>query len=215
MMRRSLLATLGLCLVGLAACSLPFNRMTSPGTPESPTARIERGLMDATDLPFGWSRRSTGVPQDQMGGIARYRDYQGPPRYTIPFVRAGQIIYLYANETESRAAYKALVAENIPPASASKWPWPAELNFPTHADEITIGCMAWVIDDIPNKACRVIARYGDLVTVVDGQVFEDRWLTMAQFRHLLERVDARMQTIRQPSANAEPVPSSSPPMKSG
>jgi hypothetical protein len=215
MMRRSLLAILGLWLVGLAACSLPLSRMTSPGTPESPTARIERGLMDATDLPFGWSRRSTGVPQDQMGAIARYRDYQGPPRYAIPFVRAGQIIYLYANETESRAAYKELVAENIPPASANKWPWPPELSFPTHADEITVGCMVWVIDNIPNKACSVIARYGDLVTVVDGQVFEDRWLTMAQFRRLLERVDVRMQTIRQPSANEDRVPTTLPMMKSG
>lgn len=215
MMRRSLLVILGLWLVGLAACSLPFSRMTGPGTPESPTARIERGLMDATDLPFGWSRRSTGVPQDQMDGIARYRDYQGPPRYAMPFVRAGQIIYLYANETESRTAYKALVAENIPPASANKWPWPPALSFPTHADEITVGCMAWVIDNIPNKACSVIARYGDLVTVVDGQVFEDRWLTMAQFRYLLERVDARMQTIRQPAANEERVPTSPPAMKRG
>ena len=192
MMRRSLLAILALWLVGLAACSLPLSRMTSPGTPESPTARIERGLMDATDLPFGWSRRSTGVPQDQMGGIARYRDYQGPPRYAIPFVRAGQIIYLYTNETESCAAYKVLVAENIPPKYADKWPKPLELDFPVRADEITVGCISAIMDDIPAKTCVVIARYGDLVTVVDGQVFEYRWLTMAQFRRLLERVDRRM-----------------------
>ncbi|MBK9094798.1 MAG: hypothetical protein IPM84_18905 [Anaerolineae bacterium] len=45
-----------------------------------------------------------------------------------------------------------------------------------------------------------------MVTRLDGLVFEDRWLTMAQFRHLLERVDAKMEAIREPQGNATPTP---------
>ncbi|MBK9094675.1 MAG: hypothetical protein IPM84_18280 [Anaerolineae bacterium] len=50
------------------------------------------------------------------------------------------------------------------------------------------------------------ARYGNLLTTLDGQVFKDRWLTMAQFRHLLERVDAKMEAIREPQGEATPTP---------
>ncbi|MBK9094793.1 MAG: hypothetical protein WAW03_02210 [Anaerolineae bacterium] len=44
------------------------------------------------------------------------------------------------------------------------------------------------------------------MTVVRTLVFEDRWLTMAQFRHLLERVDAKMEAIREPQGEATPTP---------
>ncbi|MGB3060842.1 MAG: hypothetical protein WBD79_16675 [Anaerolineae bacterium] len=59
-----------------------------------------------------------------------------------------------------------------------------------------------MINDIPNQSCSFIASYGQLITVIHAQVFEDRWLTMAQFRHLLERVDAKMEAIREPQGDA-------------
>jgi hypothetical protein len=37
-----------------------------------------------------------------------------------------------------------------------------------------------------------MARYDDVVMTLYANVFEDRWLTMAQFKRLLERVDARV-----------------------
>lgn len=195
--RRLVLVILLLYLVGPAACITPLTPSVSSGVPESPINRLERGLMDATDLPSGWSRRSTGVPNETMGSLtARYRDYQGPQREAMIFVRVGQTIYLYRNEAESDAAYKSTLAELIPAAYSDQWPWPPELDIRTHADELVIGCNPLVINDVSATTCRVLARYGDLVTVVRGQVFPDRWLTMAQFRHLLERVDMRMESIR-------------------
>ncbi|MFZ2618471.1 MAG: hypothetical protein WA077_21005, partial [Anaerolineae bacterium] len=67
-------------------------------------------------------------------------------------------------------------------------------------------CNPGVLNDIPVRTCRVTARYGDLVTTIRAQIFEDRWLTMAQFRHLLERVDAKMEAIREPQGEATPTP---------
>ncbi len=172
---------------------------------ETPINRIERGLMDATDLPFGWRRESTGVPRDLPGGIiARYRDYRGPTDTPI-FVRAGQSIALYASETESDAVYQKAAKEMIPIEYVDKWPKPTELDFAIQADSIIIGCHAGVINGISARTCVVVARYGKLVTTLDGQVFEDRWLTMEQFRHLLERVDAKMEKIREPQADSAPT----------
>ena len=172
---------------------------------ETPINRLERGLMDATDLPFGWRRESTGVPRDLRGEVARYRDYRGPMGSPI-FVRAGQSNALYSTLTDSEAAYKETAANEIPAAYADHWPHPTELDISHHADEITIGCLDGVLNGISAKSCRVVARYGLLVTIVNAQVFEGRWLTMAQFRHLLERVDAKMEAIREPQGEATPSP---------
>ncbi len=164
-------------------------------------------MLDMADLPFGWRRESTGVPQDLAGGsVARYRDYRGPESTPI-FVRAGQSIALYASEAESAAAYRAAAREMIPAGYEDQWPRPPELDFATQADAITVGCsVAGVFGGIPAHTCRVVARYGKLVTTLDGQVFEERWLTMAQFRRLLERVDAKMATVREPQGSDAPTP---------
>jgi len=194
-----------LCMIALVSCT-PNAPITGTLTPQTPINRLEQGMMDATDLPFGWGIRSTGAPRDLNGAtFAWYRDYQGPPRNAMPFVRAGQIIYLYSSEIESRGAYQELVNTNFPPVAVNLWPHPKELAVTLRAEENTIGCMSGSVNDIPHQACRVIARYGALVMKLDGQVFEDRWLTMEQFRHLLERVDAKMEKIREPQADSAPT----------
>ncbi|MBK7202338.1 hypothetical protein [Candidatus Amarolinea dominans] len=202
----------GLSLAGLLvvlqtvmACMASQGPLAGTIPTETPINRLERGLMDATDLPFGWRRESTGVPRDLRGEVARYRDYRGPTGSPI-FVRAGQSLVLNPMTKDSETAYEEAAATMIPAGYADKWPWPPELDFATHADQIIIGCNPGVLNDIPVRTCRVTARYGDLVTTIRAQVFEDRWLTMAQFRHLLERVDAKMEAIREPQGEATPTP---------
>lgn len=197
-------------LIGLqvaTACLSPLRSPLDSTATETPINRIERGMLDATDLPFGWRRESTGVPQDLTGGIiARYRDYRGPANTPI-FVRAGQSIALYASETESDAAYRATARKVIPVGHEDQWPRPPELDFTMQADAITVGCnAAGVFDGIPAHSCSIVARYGKLATTIDGQVFDDHWLTMAQFRNLLERVDAKMAAIREPQGSGVPAP---------
>lgn len=202
----------GLSLVGLlvvlqtvTACMASQGPLGGTIPTETPINRLERGLMDATDLPFGWRRESTGVPRDLRGEIARYRDYRGPISSPI-FVRAGQSIALYSTLTDSESAYAEAAAAMIPKDYADKWPWPPELDFATHADQIVIGCHPGFFNDVKAATCAITARYGNLVTTMYAQVFEDRWLTMAQFRHLLERVDAKMEAIREPQGDTTPTP---------
>ena len=201
------LIILSSCLASLAACNAPVPLPADYDTSKSDVSRIERGMVDATDLPSGWSLRSTGAPRNSNGAIlARYRDYQGPQRSAMPFVRTGQQMYLYSNEIESREAFQKLVTDSIPSEFADKWPRPVELDFTLHASESRIGCSSGLVNNIPHRVCLVIARYDEVVTRLDGLVFEDRWLTMAQFRHLLERVDAKMEAIREPQGEATPTP---------
>ena len=204
--RRWLFGLVGLLLVSCleTACVTSKDPRVIATSTETPVNRIERGLMDATDLPFGWRLDSTGVPRDLPGGIARYRDYRGPVGSPI-FVRAGQSVALYATIEDSEAAYEETAANEIPATYVDKWPWPRDLDFATRADQIIIGCHDGVFNDIPASTCRIAARYGLLVTIVNAQVFKDRWLTMEQFRHLLERVDAKMEKIREPQADSAPI----------
>lgn len=206
---RAWLGYIGL-LVGLqilTACLGPLGSSKGATSTETPINRVQRGMLDATDLPLGWRRESTGVSQDLTGGIvARYRDYRGPANTPI-FARDGQSIALYASETESDAAYRAAAREMIPVGHEDQWPRPPELDFTTQADAITVGCSdAGVFDGIPARTCRMAARYGKLVTTLDGQVFEDHWLTMTQFRRLLERVDAKMAAAQEPQGSDAPTP---------
>jgi len=204
--RRGLsLAGLLVVLQTVIACMASQGPLVGTVPTDTPVNRLERGLMDATDLPFGWRRESSGVPRDLRGEVARYRDYRGPTGSPI-FVRAGQSIALYSTLTDSEAAYKETAANEIPAAYADHWLHPTELDISHHADEITIGCLDGVFNGISARSCRVITRYGLLVTIVNAQVFEDRWLTMAQFRHLLERVDAKMEAIREPQTDAPSTP---------
>jgi len=201
------LAALFCVLQMVTSCATLRSPLVGTTPTETPINRLERGLMDATDLPFGWSLRSTGAPRNSNGAIlARYRDYQGPQGGAMPFVRTGQQMYLYHNETESREAFQKLVTDSIPSEFADKWPRPVELDFRLHASESRIGCSSGLVNNIPHRVCLVIARYNEVVTRLDGLVFEDRWLTMAQFRHLLERVDAKMEAIREPQTDALSTP---------
>lgn len=174
--------------------------------PSAVRQQVNLGLIDGTDLPFGWGYRS-GKPLDVPGGYGQDVGFHGADPAKYPFVLVTQTLEIYPDETASHGAYQAWVARAIPPAYADVWVQPLELqDFQNKADEISIACMAVRINGIPTRSCRVIARYGELVTTLFANVFEDRWLTMPQFRRLVERLDQRMQAARAVTQQAIPAP---------
>jgi hypothetical protein len=148
-------------------------------------------MMDATDLPFGWGHRWSDSIKTPDGFGQRVTYYGANPR-SQPYVNVSQYLVYYRTVEHSRAAYQAAVAEAIPAAYADKWIRPPELDFTARADEMTIACLPGRMEGIYLRSCSFIARYADVVMTVYANVFEDRWLTMAQFRRLVERVDARV-----------------------
>ncbi len=181
--------TLILCIVALTACW--------PSDPLAQAAIRRHGLdmMDATDLPFGWGHRWSDSIKTPDGFGQRVTYYGANPR-SQPYVNVSQRLVYYRTVAYSQAAYLAAVAEAIPAAYADKWVCPPELDFPGRADEMTIACLPGRMEGIYLRSCRFIARYDDVVMIVYANVFEDRWLTMAQFRRLVERVDARVNSTR-------------------
>ncbi len=179
------IVTLILCIVALTACW--------PSDPLAQAAIRRHGLdtMNATDLPFGWGRPwdDSIKTTDGFGQLVIY--YGADPR-SQPYVNVSQRLVYYRTVEYSRVAYQAAVAEAIPAAYADKWVRPPELDFAARADEMTIACLPGRINGIYHRACSFIARYDDVVMILYANVFEDRWLTMAQFRRLVERVDARV-----------------------
>ncbi len=180
---------LALNAVILAACW--------PSDPLTQAAIRRHGLdtMNATDLPFGWGRpRDASIKSPDGYGLRVV--YYGADPHGQSYVNVSQDLMYYRTVALSQAAYRAAVAEAIPAAYANKWVRPPELDFTARADEMTIACLPGWINDIYHRACKVIARYDDVVMTLYANVFEGRWLTMAQFRRLLERVDARVNSIR-------------------
>ncbi len=109
---------------------------------------------------------------------------------------------IYPNEDAARSAYEEIVAQAFPAGYSDRWLTPAELEFEGRSDQIKIACLSGSINGMPFSGCRAIAQYSDMLTYLTGNVFENRWLTMEQFRRLVERVDAKMYRASQLSPDA-------------
>lgn len=162
----------------------------APDSSKDMMRRFATGMVDATDLPFGWGdRRSTAA--EVPGAIGRNITYyaEGPGR---SYVNVGQQMMIYPDESAARLAYETIVAESFPAEYADRWLTPPELEFQGRSDQMKIACLSGAINGIPFEGCSVVARYKDMVMDLTANVFENRWLTMEQFRRLVERVDAKM-----------------------
>jgi len=184
-----------LFLIILTSCTPRYR----PGESEAIIRRFSLAMIDATDLPFGWGHRAS-YAVDEFGGVGRVIMYSGANPRSKPFVSVSQYIIIYPDEQQSSTAYDTAVAEAIPAAYADKWVHPPELDFQGHADEMVIACLPGRVGGFYLRSCKVIARYGDMVMRLYGNVFEDRWLTMVQFRRLVERVDKHMNDARLPQS---------------
>jgi len=162
----------------------------APDGSEYAMRRFAAGMVDATDLPFGWGdRRSTAA--EVPGAIGRNITYyaEGPGR---SYVNVGQQMMIYPDEDAARSAYEEIAAQSFPAEYSDRWLTPAELEFEGRSDQMKIACLSGSINGMPFSGCSVVARYKDMVMDLTANVFENRWLTMEQFRRLVERVDAKM-----------------------
>lgn len=177
---RRILLILG-CALLLASC------IRDP-VPPSVRAQLRLAQLDGTDLPSGWGNRSSKL-LEVAGGYGQIVGFHGadPTRYS--FVLVSQTLEIFGDISTSRAAFASRVERAIPAAEA--WVVPSELRFGKAADESRIACMAVEGDSIPMRSCRAVARYGQIVMTVYGNVFRDRWITMPQFQRLLERLEQR------------------------
>ncbi len=191
-----LMFAVAVCLFLIVGCTESYQS----GESAFVLSRFAAGMVDATDLPFGWGdRRSTAA--EVPGAIGRNITYyaEGPGR---SYVNVGQQMMIYPDESAARLAYETIVAESFPAEYKDQWLTPPELEFQGRSDQMKIACLSGAINGIPFEGCSFVARYKDMVMDLTANVFENRWLTMEQFRRLVERVDAKMYRAGQLSPDA-------------
>lgn len=149
--------------------------------------RLQTAQIRPADLPMGWQRG--GVKQENAAGalIDRFLWYYGPEGSRKSWVNVSQRIVIYPTEEQSLAAYQAELS-----TFTSAWISPPGLEFTSRADEMYITCIPGSVDGIPHYSCEAVGLYKDTLSIILAGVFEERWLTMADFETVLEAMDQRV-----------------------
>ncbi len=143
------------------------------------------------DLPSGWHKGGVQV-EEVPGADAHFFRFYGTSDPEKTWVNVSQKLVLYPDPEAAVSAYDGWVDKYLPPAHKDAWILPSELEFAGQADQMVVACLPGYINGIPQHACEAIGRYGDVVVILLGNVFDDRWLTMEDFQAVLEAMDRRI-----------------------
>jgi len=146
------------------------------------------------DLPQGW--RGGGLSWYDLNGTqSRLFWFENPAARSQLSVVLSEIFAVYSTTLFAQQSYPGVLDVLFPPAYADEWKTIDELKIPHHADELKTACLQDSMNDNPFLSCRTIARYQNVIVVINGNVFEDKWLTRAGFRALLEAADRRITDV--------------------
>lgn len=145
------------------------------------------------DLPNGWD--VGGIrSEDEPGAEVRYYYYYDTSAQDLMWVSFSEELALYSTKEAAAQSFEGWNTKNIPPAYADRWETVPELERNDHAEQKKIACLPGKINQTPYSACVVVARYQNVIVVVRGNVFTSQWLTMSDFRSILEAIDRRFAT---------------------
>jgi hypothetical protein len=118
--------------------------------------------------------------------------FHGTDDPDLTWVNVVQQIYLYPDKGSASAAYQTWVSKEFP-AMGEKDSWqPApHLEYPSRADQTTIGCLPVSINGAPVDSCSVVAQYQNGIVIIYGNLTPKRWLTSEDFRNVLMAMDRR------------------------
>lgn len=143
------------------------------------------------DLPPGWRSEIPHI-ENVPGAESRIFGFVGTNDPDLTWIRVTEMLFVFEDEKRALSHYQEQVVEYIPPHATDSWKHIPELDFSHHADEIKVACLPGYINGKHHFACSAIARYQNVVIVILGNVFDDRWLTMVEFRAVLEAMDRRI-----------------------
>ncbi len=143
----------------------------------------------ASDLPFGWRQGRVTIISEPNAEGQLYTFY-GTANRTETWINVSERLLLYQDAVAAQTGYQEQHDLCIPP-TATRWQEIPELAFAHQADALHVECLPSSINGASSHACCAIARYDNLVIVLLGSVFEERWLSMSEFRAVLEAMDRR------------------------
>jgi hypothetical protein len=163
----------------------------APPLPLKPLVTWTNELMlTDEELPAGW-RYDTSTTYDRPGVSGRfYGFYNTIAGRDALAVSLSEEFGLYPTTLEATRFYTSWANDFISPQAT--WENMPDLDFPTHADQMKIVCLLDQIHGIPNRDCMAIARYQNVIVKIFGVVYEERWLSIADFRSTLQAADRRI-----------------------
>lgn len=157
--------------------------------PSETEERIFRVMAQLSDFPQGWRRVNSRV-ENAEGVQKRVWFYAGPPDTEKHAVLVSHHIGVYIDSDAAQNAYPSVVTEEFPTA---RWTSPARWSYQSPvADQFQIKCMQVQVGGVPTSSCRVIGQYGDMISVLYANVFEDQWFTWEDMERVLKAIDERM-----------------------
>ena len=136
-----------------------------------------------------WAIQGRGGPVvPVLGGEGRFLWFNHTSARGESWINIGEVVLVYPDEEQAREGW-AKQREKYFPSEA--WEEIPELVFPYRADEMEVRRLEGYVNGFHHHACGAVGRYGRVVIVVLGNVFDDRWLTMEEFREVLEAADRR------------------------
>jgi hypothetical protein len=173
----------------LAACSGTSQPSTGVTAPNERS--FMQALLQAEDFPPGWTK-GPGRDREAVGAIGRSVGFHGTDDPSLTWVNVVQQVYLYPDKGSASATYPARVAKEFPEmGEKDSWQPAPHLEFPNHADRMTLACLPVSINGAPVDSCRVVAQYQNMIIIVYGNLTPNRWLTSEDFRNVLMAMDRR------------------------
>lgn len=142
------------------------------------------------DLPSGW-RWGDVLVENVPPAEGRVFCFFGTADRTVSWINVSETLLLFPDVTSAQAGYQTQRDTYFPPA-AEHWQIRSELSMTHQADEWHVACLPTNLNGELVQACGVAARYDRVVIILLGNVFEERWLTMADFRAVMEAMDQRI-----------------------
>jgi hypothetical protein len=192
-----------LVIVGLGACQsqggnapgvAPTLRPTIGPLTLMPIAGWNPDLVLLDDMPGNWHLGGRTVEQ-KLEADSLYYWYFNPqlPRESEALI--SEEFAIYPTVELARTYYPDWHDSNIPPKYASSWIEQPALEFAHHADEMKIACLPSAVNWQPLWLCVMIARYQNLIVIIQGNVYKDKWLTFEDYRTVLESADRRITLV--------------------
>jgi hypothetical protein len=151
-------------------------------------ARFQASFIQAQDLPLGWHRSKRGIQFENVPGAeARFLVFYGTWDSDKSWVNVGQDLILYPDQQAATNAYDKRITEYT-----EAWIIPSELEIVSRADRMHVTCLPGYINGMHYQVCEAIGLYGDMLSILGGNVFDNRWLTMEDFQAVLEAMDRRI-----------------------
>lgn len=151
-------------------------------------------VLSDSEVPSGW-RYGGGSVDGKFGIGTRYYWFEYVPERDKQWLTIAQLFGVYRTEVQATEVYSQWLEAYFPSTTSNQWLFAPDLSFGQYASQSWIACLSLSINFMPMRTCTGIARYENLVVMITGNVFEDRWLTAQGFSKTLMAADRRIAVV--------------------